>query len=102
MYLFLTPFSGVRQKVSGQILLAEECLVAAGARHRFGAFVHKPDVGGEPQFSIECPITVWACVRIFTGMVENVGSQLRRLYERFAAELTCVRFFTRMGAHVSV
>lgn len=64
--------------------------------------MHKLDVRSESEASIESTSTMMACISVFSSMMKNVGSQLRRLNERFSTKLTLVRFFPGMCSPMTI
>lgn len=92
----------MEERVSLEILFAEEGLIAGGALHGLGAFVDEFDVGGETCTTVESTITVRTGEGVFAGVVEDVGPQLSRLNECLTAELAYVWLLPCVSADMPV
>lgn len=64
--------------------------------------MHKLNVSCKTHATIECAVAVRAREGVFTGVVENVRTQLRCLNERLPAVGTAVWFDTGVCTHVSI
>lgn len=98
----ITFLAGVLDHVPGQVLLAEEGLVAVRALDGLGALMHELDVRSQPNSSIKGPVAVRTSEGVLASVVEDVRPKLDRLDEGLPAELAGVRLLARVRPHVPV
>lgn len=102
LIMLRTFLSSVLDHVPSEVFLPEERLRTFGTFDRFGTLVDEFDVRRETYATIESAIAMRTRECVLAGMMEYVGTQLYRLYERFAAKLTRVRFLAGVRAKMAI
>lgn len=100
--LKLTFLAGMFDHVPSQIFFSKERLRTMIAFDRFGTLVHELYVRREADTSIERTIAMRTRECVLAGMMKYVSTQLDRLYKRFTAKLTGVRFLAGVRSKVSI